>query len=261
MALVRYEAVGGIATITLDRPATLNSLDDELMTDLVAALRRVEDDDAIRVTILTGAGRGFCSGADLSEKPPAEPADEAELGSFITAMRILDTLPVPTIARIQGVAAGGGVGLALACDIAIAARSAWFVCTFGPRLGIVPDLGTTWHLPRSVGRARALGLSMLGPRITAEQAASWGLIWNVVDDERLDDEVATIAAQLARSSPEAMTRIRMSIDEAFANPLRRQIDLEMDHQAVLLPRNMAEGAAAFRERREPTFDARRYPSA
>ena len=263
MTTVRFSAVDGVATITLDRPTSLNAINDELMEELTAALRRVEQDPSIRVAILTGEGRGFCSGADLSQvAAPAEPGAPAELGDdefdrFNNTMRALADLPVPTIARIQGVAAGGGLGLALGCDISIAARSANFVCTFGPRLGVVPDLGTTWHLARRAGRATALGIAMLGGRITADQAKEFGLIWSVVDDADLDSEVAAVAAQLARSSPDAMTRIRESIDAAATNGLSEQLDLEMRHQGVLIPRNMAEGAQAFLEKREPIFDGRR----
>ena len=265
MTTVRYDAVDGVATITLDRPAVLNALTPELMTDLRDALRRVVGDESIRVAVLTGAGRGFCSGADLSAVP-APDTDAAPLRADVddtqnlynATTQLLGELPVPTIARIQGVAAGGGAGLALACDISIAARSAYFVCTFGPRLGIVPDLGATWHLPRRIGRARTLGLTMLGGRLSAQQAADWGLIWSAVDDDALDGSVADVAAQLARSSPEAMARIRQTVDDAFANPLDAQLALEMEHQGVLVPRNMPEGAAAFMERREPAFDGRRW---
>lgn len=267
MGTVRYAAVDGVATITLDRPASLNSLTPEVMRDLTDALARVETDESVRVIVLTGEGRGFCSGADLSASsipppgaapaPPSPTAMDDTAALYNGAMVAIAEAPVPTIARVQGVAAGGGVGLALACDITIAARSASFVCTFGPRLGIVPDLGVTWHLPRRIGRSRALGLAMLGGRLSAEQAAEWGLIWSVVDDDALDREVAAVAAQLARSSPVAMTRIRAAIDGGATAGYAEQMDVEMAHQAVLIPMNMAEGAAAFRERRDPHFDGRR----
>jgi 2-(1,2-epoxy-1,2-dihydrophenyl)acetyl-CoA isomerase len=146
--------------------------------------------------------------------------------------------------------------LALACDITVAAKKAFFVATFGPRLGIVPDLGTTWNLPRKAGRARALGLAMLGDRLTAEQAESWGLIWKAVDDDQLDAEVEQITSTLARTSADAMTRIRSVTDAALENSFSDQLDLEMEHQAVLIPRNMTEGAKAFIEKREPKFPGR-----
>ncbi len=272
---VLYDLRAGIATITLNRPASLNSMNEALMLGLDDALRRIEADDDVRVLVLTGAGRGFCSGADLSasdDEPEgddagAEPEDPAAAGEATAAsldevfnppIRRLAELPVPTIARVNGVAAGGGFGLALGCDIAVAARSARFVCTFGPRLGIVPDLGTTFHLPHRVGKARARGIAMLGEPISAEQAVDWGLIWSVVDDDALDDTVADMAARLARSSPDAMTRIRQSFERAESNSLAQQLDLERDHQREVIPRNMGEGAAAFREKREPRFDGRRW---
>lgn len=267
---VLYGLQDGVATVTLNRPQTLNSMNDELMLGLDDALQRVEADDAVRVLVLTGAGRGFCSGADLSG-PVGQDADDDPVAAgdaaaaamddvFHPPIRRLANLPVPSIARVNGVAAGGGFGLALGCDIAVAARSARFVCTFGPRLGIVPDLGTTFHLPHRVGKARARGIAMLGDPIGAEQAVDWGLIWSVVDDDALDDTVADLASRLARSSPEAMARIRQAFERAESSSLSEQLDLERDHQRELIPRNMGEGAAAFMEKREPTFDGRRWAS-
>lgn len=266
---VQYELSDtGVATVTLDRPETLNSMNDDLMLGLKEALQRVVDDTSVRVLVLTGAGRGFCSGADLSgfgsdpEGPDAAVQDLGERTAadmddiFHPPIRLLSELPVPTVARVNGVAAGGGMGLALGCDIAIAARSARFVCTFGPRLGIVPDLGTTFHLAHKAGATRARAIAMLGAPISAEQAMDWGLIWSVVDDEQLDAAVNEVAASLARSSPDALTRIRAAVDQAERNTFDAQLDLERDHQRVLIPRNMEEGAAAFMDKREPKFDGR-----
>ncbi len=264
-AAVLYETVDGVTTITLNRPDTLNSMNDELMIELHRALQRVVDDRSVRAVVLTGAGRGFCSGADLSGvDSTVNPAERAEAIArsmdevFHPPIRLLAELPVPTVAKINGVVAGGGLGLALGCDIAVAARSARFVCTFGPRLGIVPDLGITFHLPQRIGAARARAVAMLGQPIDAEQAAAWGLIWSVVDDERLADEVADLLSSLGRSNPEAMSRIRMALDQAGRNTFSRQLDLERDQQRVLIPKNMAEGAAAFVEKREPSFGADRF---
>jgi 2-(1,2-epoxy-1,2-dihydrophenyl)acetyl-CoA isomerase len=252
---VRYALDNGVATITLNRPESLNSMNDDLMMGLSSALACVANDEDVRVVILTGAGRGFCSGADLNNAAQPSPDDPGTAGVdlFNPAIRALASCPVPTVARINGVAAGGGFGLALVCDIAIARRSSFFVATFGPRLGIVPDLGATWSLPRIVGRARALGIAMLGERIEAEQAEEWGLIWKAVDDDQLDIEVAQAVETLRRTSPAAMTRIRSAIDGAPQHTLSDQLDVEMEHQAVLIPRNMAEGAQAFLEKREPKF--------
>lgn len=264
---VTYDVDAGVATVTLNRPASLNSMNDALMLGLDDALKQVEADPDVRVMVLTGAGRAFCSGADLSsietgsesDQDPAAAGDAAAANMdnvFHPPIRRLAELPVPSIARINGVAAGGGIGLALGCDIAVAARSARFVCTFGPRLGIVPDLGTTFHLPHRVGKARARGIAMLGEPISADQAQEWGLIWSVADDDALDETVADLAARLARSSPDAMARIRQAFEMAESNSFTEQLDLERDHQRVLIPRNMGEGAAAFMEKRDPHFDGR-----
>lgn len=234
-------------------------MNDALMNGISDAVRQIESDTSIRVVILTGQGRGFCAGADLAAAAqPSEkfgPTDSTE-DQFNPAMRALYDCPVPTIAQINGAAAGGGLGLALACDIAIAAKSAFFVATFGPKLGIVPDLGTTWNLPRKIGRSRALGMSLLGDRISAEQALEWGMIWDVVEDDQLGSAVAKAAELLSHTSPEAMTRIRRCIDAAVDNTFSEQLDLEMEHQSVLIPQNMTEGAKAFMEKRAPHFKGR-----
>ena len=259
---VLYAASNGIVTITLNRPKRMNAMTNELMSGISDALAAVTDDQSIRVVILTGAGRGFCAGADLvqvAQEPtaPAEPEENATGDVFNTAMRALMDCPVPTIARVNGAAAGGGFGLALACDISVAARSAFFVATFGPNLGIVPDMGVTWSIPLRVGRSRALGISLLGERLRADQAVNWGLIWSVVEDDQLDAEIDRIAAVLRRSSPGTVSRIRSSIDASIHNSFSDQLDLEMAHQAVLVPRNMRAGAQAFLEKRVPTFGGER----
>ena len=269
MYSVERGAAGDVATVTLNRPETLNSMNDEFMNDITEAFGMVAADDGIRVVVLTGEGRGFCSGADLrnaaagdAEGFDADAAGEATTDSmdnvFHPAIRAVAECPVPTVARINGVTAGGGIGLALSCDVAIAARSAFFVATFGPRLGIVPDLGTTWQLPMRVGRARALGMALLGERVTADQAEDWGLVWKTVDDEELDSAVGQVTDVLRRSSPAAMSRIRESVDGATQRDLTDQLDVEMGHQAVLIPRNMADGAAAFLAKSDPSFSGDRY---
>ena len=267
MAPLEFAAQDGVATITLNRPDSLNAMNDELMGGISEALARVTNDDTVRVVIITGAGRGFCAGADLAAAAAAPPTTDAGDGTqalpdnagdlFNGAMRDLVNCPVPTIARVNGAAAGGGFGLALACDITIAAHSAFFVATFGPNLGIVPDLGSTWNIPLRVGRARALGITLLGDRISATQAEQWGLIWRAVPDDQLDAEVERVAQVLKRSSPSAATRIRETIDAAAHNTFSEQLDLEMVHQGVLIPRNMQEGARAFMDKRPPEFDGER----
>ena len=264
---VQLEIADGVATVLLDRPDTLNSMNNHFMDDIASAVHAAEGDPAARVIVLTGAGRGFCSGADLSQVGPA-PADGAMDNAegdgesvtdgmdnhFHPAIMAIKNASLPTVAKVNGVAAGGGLGLAMTCDVAVAARSAFFVATFGPRLGIVPDLGTTWSLPGRVGRARALGMAMLGDRISADKAADWGLIYEVVDDDKLDAEIDRVTGILKRSSAAAMTRIRTALDTASVRGFADQLDLERDHQAVLIPLNMSEGAAAFMEKRDPVFD-------
>ena len=259
--VVNYERCDGVATITLNRPESLNSMNDELMLGLTDCFSRVEGDDAVRVVVVTGAGRGFCSGADLSAVSSGAAGGAGPEGMdtiFNPAMRKVAECPVPTIARVNGAAAGAGLGLALACDISIAARSAFFVSTFGPRLGIVPDLGTSWQLPHRVGMARARGIALLGGRFTAEQAVDWGLIWDVVDDGELDAAVADAVEILRRSSPSAVTRIRSALAMAERNTFSEQLDLEYAHQSELIPLNMIEGAVAFVEKRDPEFSPTRW---
>ena len=266
---VNFSVDGEVATVTLNRPETLNSMNDDFMNDISETFAIVAADDDVRAVILTGAGRGFCSGADLrgavadgAEDVDLQAPDDATTDSmdnvFHPAIRAVAECPVPTVARINGVTAGGGIGLALSCDIAIAARSAFFVATFGPRLGIVPDLGTTWQLPMRVGRARALGMTLLGERVTADQAAEWGLVWKTVDDADLDTAVAQVVDVLRRSSPAAMARIRSAVDGAMQRDLADQLDVEMGHQAVLIPRNMSHGAEAFLAKTDPSFPGERY---
>jgi|TARA_B110000879_G_scaffold197892_1_gene269089 2-(1,2-epoxy-1,2-dihydrophenyl)acetyl-CoA isomerase len=250
----------GVATITLNRPEFMNAMTNELMRGISQALEVVRSNEDIRVVILTGNGRGFCAGADLVQAAePKKPATGASKqgDDFNAALRALMDCPVPTIARINGPAAGGGFGLALACDITVAAHSAFFVATFGPNLGIVPDMGATWSIPLRVGRARALGITLLGDRVSAEQALQWGMIWDAVEDSALDTRVAEIAAVLKRSSPSAVTRTRQTIDAAIHNIFSDQLDLEMTHQAVLIPKNMQAGAKAFLAKTTADFSGER----
>lgn len=252
----------GVATITLDRPDSLNSMNNQLMDDIRSAIEAAESDSTVGVVVLTGNGRGFCSGADLNTVGRAPEGEAASADGNVTdgmdqhfnpTMRAIKNCAVPTVARINGVAAGGGLGLALSCDIVVAASSAFFVATFGPRLGIVPDLGSTWSLPHKVGVARATAIAMLGERITAEQAQKWGMIYAAVPDEDLDAEVARVTSMLKSTSGEAMQRIRSSIESSSTRSFSDQLDVERDHQAVLIPMNMGEGATAFLEKREPKF--------
>jgi 2-(1,2-epoxy-1,2-dihydrophenyl)acetyl-CoA isomerase len=266
--VVLFEVKDEVATITLNRPDCLNAMSDELMGGISDAIEQVRKDQSVRVVVLTGNGRGFCAGADLQQvaEPNAQSggSDKAEAerpknkqDTFNQALADVMNCPVPTVARVNGAAAGGGFGLALACDITIAAESAFFVATFGPNLGIVPDMGTTWNVPLRAGRARALGITLLGDRIAAAQAVDWGLIWASVADSELDQEVGRVCEILKASSPDASVRIRETINESIHSSFEEQLALEMSHQAVLIPKNMQEGARAFIQKRRPKFDGSR----
>jgi 2-(1,2-epoxy-1,2-dihydrophenyl)acetyl-CoA isomerase len=204
MSIVRFEMHDGIATVTLNRPESLNSMSDDLMSGLAESFARVESNEAVCVVILTGAGRGFGSGADLSALDNGETGranGDSIARIFNPAIRAITNCAVSTVGRINEVAAGGGLGFAMACDISIAARSAFFVATFRLRLGIIPDMGASWHLPLRAGAARARGIAKLGERITAYQAAESGLFWDAVEDDqcRWDEKASLPHRSIVRS--------------------------------------------------------------
>ena len=259
---LEFELSGGVALLRFDRPEVLNSLDDLLLREMRSVLKAVSEDPEARVLLLTGKGRGFCAGADLSVEGGVSGLSVGENVArrmdegFNPVVRDLFHLNKPTVAAVNGIAAGGGVGLALAADIAIAARSARFRLVFVPKLGIVPDMGTSFFLQRSLGRARAMGLSMLGEPISAEQAAEWGLVWKCVDDERLMEEARALAEKLAGGPTLAFPRLRQVLAAAEHNTLDQQLDLERDTQQELCDHeNFLEGVAAFLSKRKPNFKA------
>lgn len=253
----------GIALLTLNRPEVLNSIDTRLIADMRAAVAEVAINPDARVLLITGAGRGFCAGADLAAQGQRQDGMSVGQGvahgmtvGFNPMMRELYALQKPIVAAVNGVAAGGGVGLALAADIVIAAKSASFVQVFGPRLGLIPDLGCTWHLPRLVGRARALGLALTGDKLPAEMAAEWRLIWKCVDDEALMNEARAIATKLAKGPTNAFGEIRKAVDVAGHNDFATQLDYERDVQGMLGDHpNFAAGVKAFLTKKEPEFTA------
>lgn len=256
---------GGIATLTLNQPGKLNPLDTVLQFRLREAVARVQANPAVRVLVITGTGRAFCAGANL-------PALWAETGGHqALAPRIADAVRdisnplitelrqsrVPVVAAVNGLAAGAGVGLALAADIVIAARSAYFYLPFVPRLGILPDLGTTWFLPRLAGKARATALALLGDRLTAETAERWGLIWQCVDDPALTEATRQIALALAALPDGVALELRRALDASETNSLETQLRYEADQQRHLLHSpDFAEGVSAFLARRDPHFPGR-----
>src|SRR5277367_3090216 len=195
---ILFETDGAIARLTLNRPDKLNSFNVQMHSEIKQALSRLSASDA-RVLVLTGAGRAFCAGQDLADRAPGSAsfdAGESLDKNYNPLVLALHNLPMPVIAAVNGVAAGAGANIALACDLVIAARSASFVQAFS-KLGLVPDSGGTWSLPRLVGNARALGLTLLGDKLPAEQAAAWGMIWQCVDDAEFPAAVEAMAQRLA----------------------------------------------------------------
>jgi 2-(1,2-epoxy-1,2-dihydrophenyl)acetyl-CoA isomerase len=234
MATVLVSVDAGVQTLTLNRPEKLNAFIPEMHKELRAALERALDDGAIRAVLLTGAGRGFCSGQDLAERnvaPGAAPIDlSVSLGSYYNPLvRRMRELPKPIVCAVNGIAAGAGANIALACDIVLAARSASFVQSFA-RLGLVPDSGGTYFLPRLAGTARAMGLALLAEPLSAEQAERWGLIWKVVDDERLMTDAASLARRLASGPTKGFGLLKRAMYASATNSLDAQLDLERDLQ-------------------------------
>jgi 2-(1,2-epoxy-1,2-dihydrophenyl)acetyl-CoA isomerase len=250
----------GIARLTLNRPERLNSFNGAMHTEVRDALARVAAGSA-RVLVLTGAGRGFCAGQDLGDRQVAANGARADLGESIERnykplVLALAALPVPTIAAVNGVAAGAGASLALACDLVLAAKSASFIQAFS-KLGLVPDSGATWFLPRLVGTARALGLAMLGERLGAEEAARWGLIWRCVEDAEFPAAVDRLAGELAAAATRGLVRTREAMLGAASRTLAAQLDVERDLQRELgYTDDYAEGVAAFAAKRAPRFTGR-----
>jgi 2-(1,2-epoxy-1,2-dihydrophenyl)acetyl-CoA isomerase len=257
---VLFDITGGVARLTLNRPDRLNSFNTAMHGEVREALRSLEGSNA-RVLVLTGAGRGFCAGQDLGDRAVAPGGAAVDLGESIEKnykplVMGLRNLPMPVIAAVNGVAAGAGANIALACDMVIAAKSASFVQAFA-KLGLVPDSGGTWFLPRLIGNARAMGLAFLGDKLPAEQAAQWGLIWRCVEDSELVPTVDALAQQLAASPTRGLARTKQAIYESSGRTLEAQLDVERDYQRELgYSADYAEGVAAFTQKRPPQFTGR-----
>jgi 2-(1,2-epoxy-1,2-dihydrophenyl)acetyl-CoA isomerase len=255
---ILYTTADGIARLTLNRPDKLNSFTVAMHLEVRDALAQVKADSTVRVLVLTGAGRGFCAGQDLSDRAVAPGSAPVDLGDSIEKyygplVRTLRSLPLPVICAVNGVAAGAGANIPLACDIVLAARSASFVEVFC-KLGLIPDTGGTYFLPRLVGTARAMGLALLGDKLTAEQAAQWGLIWKCVDDDKLAQETDTLARHFASAPTRGLARAKEAIYASPNNTFAAQLDLERDFMRELGGSDdYREGVAAFMEKRAPRF--------
>jgi 2-(1,2-epoxy-1,2-dihydrophenyl)acetyl-CoA isomerase len=254
---ILLECASGRATLTLNRPDRLNSINIEMHEELRDALRRVRSDSALRCLVVTGAGRGFCAGQDLSERvfPENSPPDLGESldKRYNPLIRMLRDLEMPVVCAVNGVAAGAGCNLALAGDIVLAARSASFVQS-SSKVGLVPDAGGTWVLPRLVGRARALGLALLGEPLSAEQAEAWGMIWQCVDDDGLMRETAALAEELASRPTRGLALTKRALNASGTNTLEQQLNLERDLQRLAgRTADYREGVSAFMEKRKPRF--------
>ncbi|MFG2024851.1 enoyl-CoA hydratase-related protein [Streptomyces sp. NPDC048825] len=245
---VRTTREGAELQVLLSRPDRLNALRTADLIDLTEAVEAAADDDGVRVVLLAGEGRAFCSGADLASVVDASTVDAAN-----RAILALRRIGKPVIAAVGGAAAGVGCSLALACDLVIAKRSAYFLLAFAD-VGLMPDGGATALVPAAVGRARAMRMAMLAERIPAQTATEWGLISQVVDDDVFDTEVASVTTRLAAGPPLAYARIKRAVDEAAMPALARALEIERTGQAELLrSRDYAEGVAAFKDRRKPKF--------
>ncbi|WP_417680406.1 enoyl-CoA hydratase-related protein [Roseibium sp.] len=252
------ERSGSVCVVTLNAPKQLNSIHAEMMTELIGVLEDVQADSSCRALVIAANGRAFCTGAHVGEMAGFEDKGR-EIALLLDqgwnrVVRLIRDMPKPVIAAVQGIAAGGGVGLALAADVVLAARSAQFIQVFGPKLGVVPDVGSTWFVPRAIGRARAMSLMLTGKPLDAETAEAWGLIAHCVDDDALIEETMALARQLADGPVAAFAEIRAAVDRSLVSDLGGQLDYERDTNGRLCAgADFTEGTSAFVEKRSPKF--------
>ncbi len=255
---IEFRVESGVALLTLDRPESLNSFTADMHGEVREVLTDAAADPAVRAVLITGSGRGFCAGQDLNDRSVSAGEEMPDLGDSVEKyynplIRLITGMPKPVICAVNGVAAGAGANIALACDIVIAGRSASFIESFS-RLGLIPDSGGTWILPRLVGMARARGLAMLGPKVSAEQAEAWGMIWQVVDDEELMPTALGLARRMATQPTRGFGFTKRALAASAANTLSEQLELEKElMRAAGKTADYREGVAAFLEKREPEY--------
>ena len=243
----------GVATLTFNRPDKLNSFTTEMHAEVREALSQLTADASVRCLLITGNGRGFCAGQDLADEVASADISGTVERDYNPLVRALTTLPMPVVCAVNGIAAGAGANIALACDIVLAARSAAFIQAFC-KIGLVPDSGGTWTLPRVVGHARAMALTLLGEKISAEKAEAWGMIWKCVDDTELMPEALKLAKHLATQPTKGLAMTKQALHAAATNTLDQQLDLERDLQtAAAASYDFKEGVNAFLDKRAPVF--------
>lgn len=258
---INYELKDGVVKIVLARPDKLNSFNEAMHLELRQALNEIQKQPEARVMVLTGAGRGFCAGQDLGDTPAPEDGSRADLGEMVEQfykplILQLQNLRVPTVAAVNGIAAGAGASIALACDLVIASESASFLQAFS-KIGLIPDTGGTWLLPQRVGMARAMGLALLAEKLPAVKAAEWGLIWECVSNDDFEKRVDDLAAQLAQAPTRALVATRVAMQASLSHTLEQQLAMEARLMRELGWRDdFSEGVAAFMEKRMPKFTGR-----
>ncbi len=259
-SLIQFDVREGVARLTLNRPDKMNSFNADMHAEVRDALDSIQTNIAVRVLVITGAGRGFCAGQDLADaevrftpgETPPDLGDVVERHYKPLVMR-LSQLRVPTIAAVNGIAAGAGASLALACDMVVATQSASFVLPFS-NIGLIPDTGCSWHLPQRIGQARAMGLALTGKKLPAAQAAEWGMIWEAVEDAAFAASVDTLAAKLATMPTKALVRTRQAMQLANTHTFEEHLTYEGTLMRELgKSADYVEGVSAFLEKRAPTF--------